>query len=67
VKGNYGASEGVWIDLLGDIVPEILLPLVVEEKITDRKRDVCVEVFFVLLEDDIPPGGVEIPAHHAWP
>lgn len=64
MEGDDGPSEGLWIDLLGDLVPEVSLPLGVVQKIADRKGDVCVVVLFVLLEDDIPPRGVQIPTCH---
>jgi hypothetical protein len=64
MKGEDGFSKGVWIDLPGNFIPEVFLPLVVVKKIPNWEGDVCVVVFFVLLEEDIPPSSIEVPARH---
>ena len=67
-SGSNAAEESLTevkhVDLVGDLNEDILLPLVSPDQVADWKRDVCCMVGFVLFEDNVSPGLVEVSGCH---
>jgi len=53
-----------YVDLGGDLDEDVLLPLLGVDQVADGEGDVGRVVCYVLVEDDVAPGLVEISACH---
>ena len=66
VEGEDGSTKDTYIDLGGDLNEDVSLPVacVDVDQVADGEGDVSRVVFFVLFENDVAPGLVEISACH---
>ena len=59
-----GSTEDRYVDLGGNLDEDVLLPLLGVDQVADGEGDVGRVVCYVLVEDDVAPGLVEISACH---
>jgi hypothetical protein len=59
-----GLSESLKSNLLWDVDDDIATPLFSVYEIANRKWYVSFQVGFVLLEDHVPPGAIEVSGRH---
>jgi hypothetical protein len=66
VEGEDGSTKDTYVDLSGDLNEDVSLPVVCVDvdQVADGEGDVSRVVHFVLFENDVAPGLVEISACH---